>query len=84
MLDLIGDGLLTPREIAPLVKKKTKNQVLAMLGKPNFNFPDGTEIGYMDRATNPATGRKGMLIVTFDSGGVAAVRVDYAGQKIIP
>lgn len=83
-LDYFRDGLLTPQELAPLLKRKSRNQVFAMLGRPNFNFPDGKEVGYNDKATNPATGRRGMLIITFESGEVSSLRVDYAGRPITP
>jgi hypothetical protein len=84
-LRLFGEGLLTPKELAPLLKNRTRAQVLAMLGRPNHVFPEGAEIGYVDKVTNPATGTKGMLIITFDANGVAtALRVDYAGPKLIP
>lgn len=84
LLGLFRDGLLTPRELAPLIKRKTRTQVLDLLGKPTHVFPDGKEIGYNDRITNPATGRRSMLVITFDAGIVAALRADYAGQKLIP
>ena len=83
-LNLFRDGLLTPQELGPLIRKKTLAQVIALLGDPSHTFPGGTDIGYSERVTNPRTGRKGMLIITFDSAGVAAFRIDYAGPKMVP
>ncbi len=81
---LITTGLLTPRELAPMLRGRNRTEVLSLLGRPDNVLPDGNEIGYSDRVTNPATGKKGMLIVTFESGTVAALRIDYAGQKYTP
>jgi cell division protein FtsB len=83
-LDYFRDGLLTPQEMAPMLKRKTRTQVFALLGRPNFNFPDGKEVGYNDKATNPVTGKRGMLIISFDSDEVSALRVDYAGRPVTP
>jgi DNA repair exonuclease SbcCD ATPase subunit len=79
-----NEGYMTLQELAPILKKKSLPQVLALLGRPNQTFNDGTEIGYADRAISSATGSRGMLIISFDSGTVTALRVDYAGRKITP
>jgi hypothetical protein len=84
MLNLFRDGLLTPKELAPWIKKKTRAQVVELLGKPSHLFPTGTEIGYNEKITNPATGRRTMLVITFDADIVSALRADYAGQRLIP
>jgi hypothetical protein len=84
MLNLFRDGLLTPKELAPWIKKKTRTQVVELLGKPSHLFPTGTEIGYNEKITNPATGRRTMLLITFDADIVSALRADYAGQRLIP
>jgi hypothetical protein len=84
MQGLFRDGLLTPKELAPWIRKKTRAQVIALLGKPSHLFPDGTEIGYNDKITNPATGRRTMLVITFDADIVSALRAEYAGQRLIP
>ncbi len=81
---LLDEGLLTTRELAPILKRRTRNQVISLLGKPNRVFPDGTEIGYIDRVTNATGGGKGMLIITFEDSVVSAFRMDYAGPKVIP
>lgn len=79
-----NEGYMTLQEIAPYVKKKSLAQVLALLGKPNQSFRDNTEIGYIERAINPATGSRGMLVVAFEEGVVASLRVEYAGRKVVP
>jgi hypothetical protein len=43
-----------------------------------------TEIGYAGRAINPATGTRGVLIVFFEEGFVATLRVEYVGRKFTP
>jgi septal ring factor EnvC (AmiA/AmiB activator) len=79
-----NEGYMTLQELAPYLKKKTVAQVLALLGRPNQTFNDGTEIGYADRAINPATSTRGMLIVSFEGGTVSTLRVEYAGRKMTP
>lgn len=81
---LFQDGLSTPQELAPLLKNKTRGQVLKLFGRPSQTFADGAEIGYADRAIHPATGKKGMLIIAFASDVVSSVRLEYAGRKIVP
>ncbi|MEA3212495.1 MAG: hypothetical protein QOE70_5552 [Chthoniobacter sp.] len=78
------DGFVTLQELAPVLKKKSLSQVLTMLGTPNQTYNDGTEIGYVDKAINPATGRRGMLIISFASGAVSTLRVEYAGRPMTP
>jgi len=79
-----NEGYMTIQELAPVLKKRSLAQVLALLGKPNQTFNEGTEIGYMDRTVNPATGGRGMLVIGFDSGVVSTLRVEYAGRKMTP
>lgn len=79
-----NEGYMTLAELAPYLKKKTVAQVLALCGRPNQMFNDGTEIGYADRAINPATGARGMLVVGFEGGTVATLRVEYGGRKFTP
>jgi hypothetical protein len=84
LVKLFNEGLSTPQELAPLLKNKTRTQVLAALGRPSQTFNDGAEVGYVDRATNPATGKRGMLIISFTADTVSSVRLEYAGRKIVP
>lgn len=84
LVKLFNEGYSSPQELALLFKGKTKAQVLALCGRPQQVFNDGTEIGYADKTTDPATSRKGMLIVGFSGDVVSTLRVDYAGRKIRP
>lgn len=84
LLKRFNEGILTPEELAPILKRKTVTEVISVLGKPNQTFLNGTELGYKDKVTNSATGRKGMLIVSFEAGRVVSLRIDYAGRKIVP
>jgi outer membrane protein assembly factor BamD (BamD/ComL family) len=79
-----NDGFATPEELAPLLKKKSRAKVLTLLGQPNQTFNDGSELGYADKALSSATGKRGMLIVSFESGTFSSVRLDYAGRKVVP
>lgn len=79
-----NEGYMTLQELAPVLKKKSTAQVLALLGSPNQTFNSGAELGYADRAVNPATGGRGMLIIGFEAGAVAHLRVEYSGRKIVP
>ena len=81
---LTSGAAVTGEEIAPLLKKKTTDQVIAVLGRPRQAFPGGTEWGYANRGINTRNGEKDTLIVTFTEGVVSAVRVGYAGRKIYP
>ncbi len=79
-----AEGYMTLQELGPILKKKSLKQVLALLGRPNQTFNSGTELGYANRAINPATGTRGMLVIGFDAGTVANMRVEYAGRKYVP
>ena len=63
---------------------KTPAQVVTLLGRPDQSFNDGTEIGYTDKAFDPAANRKGMLIIGFEDGAVTTLRVGYTGRKMTP
>ncbi len=78
------DGILTLKELAPVLKNRSVSQVLALIGPPHRIFGDGTEIGYVDRALDPVTSKRGLFIVAFESGTVANLRVEYAGRRMIP
>ena len=79
-----NEGYLTLPELAPFVRKKSAAQILALLGNPNQVFNAGTELGYSDKAINPVTGSRGMLIVGFENGTVESLRVEYSGRKMTP
>lgn len=84
MMKNFGDGLTTLAELAPVLKNKSLTQVIKFLGRPDRTFNEGTEIGYADKAMNPATGRPGMLVIGLDSGTVSTLRVEYSGRKMTP
>ncbi len=77
-----SEGYMTLQELAPYLKKKTVAQVVGLIGRPNQTFNEGNEFGYPDRAISPATGTRGMLIVSFESGVVATLRVEYARKEV--
>jgi flagellar biosynthesis chaperone FliJ len=79
-----ADGIATLDEVVPLVRKKTKDEVVALLGPPNKTYRGGIELGYVNRVIDPATGEKGTLIVTFQEEKVLSVRVGYQGREIKP
>lgn len=81
---VFNEGYMTLQELGPILKKKTVAQVIALLGNPNQAFNGGAEIGYADRVVNPLTGTRGLLVVSFEDGAVASLRVEYAGRKFIP
>ncbi len=80
----ISDGYVSLQDLAPYVRKKSVAQVVALLGRPNQTYNEGNEFGYAEKALNPLTGTRGMLIVSFESGIVSSIRVEYAGRKLIP
>jgi outer membrane murein-binding lipoprotein Lpp len=84
LLKNFNEGYMTLQELAPALKKKTTAQVLELLGRPSRTYADGTEIGYEDKAINPATGTRGMLIIGFEAGVVSSLRVEYSGRRVTP
>ena len=79
-----ADGIASVEEVVPLVRKKTKQEVIAVLGPPAMTYRGGLEIGYGGRVIDPKTGERGTLIITFQEGKVVSVRVGYQGQEIRP
>ncbi len=84
LLKNFNEGYMTLQELAPVLKKKSLTDVLTLLGRPNQTFNEGTEIGYADKAINPATGTRGMLVISFEANTVATLRVEYGGRKFTP
>ena len=84
VLQQFAENVVTLEEIAPILKNKSNADVVKLLGRPSQTLRNGAEITYAAKALNPDTGRKGMLIIRFDSGTVAALRVDYQGREIKP
>jgi hypothetical protein len=83
-LKRFADGIAGLDEVVPLVKKKTKQEVLAALGPPATTYRGGLEIGYPNRVIDPKTGEKGTLIITFQGDRVSSLRVGYQGQEVRP
>ena len=79
-----ADGIATLDEMVPLMKGKTKGEVVALLGPQNNTYRNGLEIGYVNRAIDPKTGEIGTLIVTFQEDKVRSVRVGYQGKEVRP
>jgi multidrug efflux pump subunit AcrA (membrane-fusion protein) len=77
-----ADGVASLDEIVPLVRKKTKPEVIAVLGPPGTTYRGGLEIGYVSRVIDPKTGERGTLIITFQEGKVVSLRVGYQGQEL--
>src|SRR5207253_925115 len=77
-------GVVTCDELAPFLKTKTTEQIIALFGNPDQVLPGRTEWAYTERALSPETGEKGTLIISFREGVVSAIRVGYAGRKFYP
>jgi len=85
LLKKFAAGDVTPQELAPLLKDKSIVEVLRLLGAPNQTFRDGADLGYVDKITDPATGERGTLVISFDEEKVVStLRVGYAGRPIRP
>jgi hypothetical protein len=78
------DGVVTLEEVAPVLKKKSAADVVKYLGPPSKTLRNGTELGYADKGINSGNGERGMLIIRFEEGLVAGVRVDYGGREVKP
>jgi hypothetical protein len=80
-----AEGNMTPQDLAPVLKGKSLVEVLRLLGAPNRTYRDGTELGYVDKVTDPITGERATLVVAFDEGQtVSTLRVGYTGRPMKP
>jgi hypothetical protein len=79
-----ADGIASLDEIVPLVRKRTKQDVIAVLGPPATTYRGGLEIGYGSRVIDPKTGERGTLIIRFLEDRVVSLRVGYQGQEVRP
>jgi hypothetical protein len=80
-----GDGNFTPDELAPFLKNKSLVEVLKILGAPNRTYRNGTELGYVDKVTDPINGERATLVISFDEGQtVSTLRAGYTGRPIRP
>ncbi len=76
------EGIATVDEITPLLRQKSAAEVIKLLGPPNRTYRNGTEIGYVDRIIDTATGNKDTLVITFEADRVVSLRVGYRGREI--
>lgn len=83
-LKKFNDGWATAEDLAPLLKQKTKADVVKLLGAPNKSFRDGKELGYVDRVVDPETGGRATLVIGFEDDRVATLRLGYLGKPIRP
>ena len=85
VLQRFGNGTATAEEIAPLLKRRSTAEVVKLLGNPNREYRNGSEVGYVDRIIDSRTGNKDTLVVIFDEDGrVASLRIGYNGREIKP
>jgi septal ring factor EnvC (AmiA/AmiB activator) len=85
VLQNFKSGFATLEEVAPLVKGKSSAYVSRLLGAPHRTYREGTEFGYLDSVTDPATGTKATLVIAFDEkGDVSSLRVGYQGRPVKP
>lgn len=85
LLQRFGNSTATAEEIAPLLKRRSLAEVVKLLGNPNRQYRNGSEIGYVDRIIDSRTGGKDTLVVIFDEDGrVTSLRIGYNGREIKP
>lgn len=84
LLKRFADGIVTPQELAPLLKRRTSAEVITLLGRPNRSFRNGSELGYVDKIIDTSTGNKDTLVIRFESGRVESLRAGYQGREIKP
>jgi hypothetical protein len=82
VLQRFAENVVTLEEIAPLLRRKTSAEITRLLGPPSQSFRNGAEIGYAQKALNPATGERGMLIIRFESDRAVTLRVNYQGREM--
>ncbi len=76
--------IATVEELIPVLKGQSRDAVVRLLGAPDRTYRNNTEIGYVDRIIDRATGNKATFVVRFSNDRVAGVRVGYAGREITP
>jgi hypothetical protein len=79
-----AEGFASIESIAAMVKHKSKNDVLRLLGPPNRTFRDNTEFGYVDKIVDPANGERATLVIGFADDQVETLRVGYSGRPMRP
>lgn len=79
-----GENVVSLDEISPALKNRSIAEVLKLLGPPNKTFRNGSEIGYVDKVLDPATGQRDTLVIIFDADRVSGLRIGYRGREIKP
>lgn len=78
----VAENIVTVQEIMPVLKGRSSAEVVKILGAPNRSFRNGSEIGYLDKILDPATGQKDTLVIIFEEDRVSAIRVGYRGREM--
>ena len=84
ILKHFAEGTATVKEVAPLLRGRSRSEVLKILGAPGQTFRDGRELGYVDKVIDTSTGKKETLVIGFESDAVSTVRLGYLGKAIKP
>ena len=84
ILKHFAEGTATVKEVAPLLRGRSRSEVLKILGAPGQTFRDGRELGYVDKVIDPSTGKKETLVIGFESDAVSTLRLGYLGKAIKP
>lgn len=84
LLKRFADGIVTPQELAPLLRRRTASEVVNLLGRPGRSFRNGTEYGYIDKIIDTSTGNRETLVIRFEAGRVEGLRAGYQGREIKP
>jgi hypothetical protein len=79
-----NDNQATIEDLLPMLKKRSVAEVVKLLGAPNMTYRDGTELGYVDRVLDLASGSRGTLVIGFEDGVVSTLRLGYQGRPVRP
>jgi len=79
-----AEGFASMEDIVSMLRKKSMQDVMKLLGPPNRTYRDNTEFGYVDKVIDPTSGDRATLVIGFDQGQVATLRVGYGGRAIRP
>jgi outer membrane murein-binding lipoprotein Lpp len=84
LLKRFSDGILTTQELVPLLRRRTSAEVLKLLGPPGRTYRNGSEMGYVDKVIDAATGKRATLVIRFEADRVESLRAGYQGREIKP
>ena len=84
ILKHFAEGTVTVKEIAPLLRGRSRSEIVKILGAPGQTFRDGRELGYVDKVIDTTTGKKETLVIGFESDAVSSLRLGYLGKAIKP